>query len=175
MRSKAAKVMGGVKEGGLVGPGRQSPLLRLARQGGARRQLSRQSSGEEGLLRPASLGSSILRQGRVRALARSQGPGARRNSPLAGGRSREEAKELVLTADFKGVSADLMTSKFQFANLRVEDLHTVLEVSHSKTRLMAKLRQVRLVDMSPHTLYRTLVESQGQEVFTACTATSGRT
>ena len=68
-----------------------------------------------------------------------------------------------------------MDSKFQFANLRVEDLHTVLEVSHSKTRLMAKLRQVRLVDMSPHTLYRTLVESQGQEVFTACTATSGRT
>lgn len=76
-----------------------------------------------------------------------------------------EVKELVVQVNFKGVSADLMTEKLKLANLTVEDLQTTIEVSQSKTTIITTLREVRITDLSPSTIYRTLVESKGKEVF----------
>ena len=140
-------------------PGSGSPNQgRLLRQPGMRKQLSRQSSlGEEPGVR-SSLGTSLLRQNRVRALRR----------PPVMARVREEVnevKELVVQVNFKGVSADLMTEKLKLANLTVEDLQSTVEVSQSKTTIITTLREVRITDLSPSTIYRTLVESKGKEVF----------
>ena len=153
VRSRAAKLMGPVAaEAG----GRGSPGPRLARPPLPRRQLSRQSSlGEES--RPLS--SSLLRQPRVRALRRT-GAGLPRVRE-----EKEEHKELVLTATFKGVTAELMTKELEVGTVRVEDLATTVEVTASKTRVTAKLREVRVEDRCKDTLYSTIVESRGQEVF----------
>ena len=161
MRKRAAKLMGSVDEAVMEPhlPGSGSPNQgRLLRQPGMRKQLSRQSSlGEEPGVR-SSLGTSLLRQNRVRALRR----------PPVMARVREEVnevKELVVQVNFKGVSADLMTEKLKLANLTVEDLQTTIEVSQSKTTIITTLREVRITDLSPSTIYRTLVESKGKEVF----------
>ena len=76
-----------------------------------------------------------------------------------------EVKELVVQVNFKGVSADLMTEKHQVANLEVADLQTIVEVYQSKTSIMATLREVKVTDLSRSTIYKTLVESSGKEVF----------
>ena len=47
----------------------------------------------------------------------------------------------------------------------MEDLQTTVEVSQSKTTIITTLREVRITDLSPITIYRTLVESKGKEVF----------
>ena len=151
--------MGSVDEAMVVPDLPGTPNMgRLSRQPGIRKQLSRQSSlGEEPGGR-SSLGTSLLRQNRVRALRR----------PPAMARVKEEVnevKELVVQVNFKGVSADLMTEKLQLANLKVEDLQTTVEVSQSKTTIITTLREVRITDLSPITIYRTLVESKGKEVF----------
>ena len=154
VRSRASKLMGPAA----AGPdGYQSPgMARLARPPLARRQVSRQSSlGEEG--RPLS--SSLLRQPRVRALRRNAAGLPRVKE------EKEEHKELVLTAIFKGVTAELMTKELEVGTVRVEDLATTVEVTASKTRVTAKLREVRVEDRSKDTLYSTIVESRGQEVF----------
>ena len=159
VRNRAAKLIGSVDEAMVVPDLPGTPNMgRLSRQPGIRKQLSRQSSlGEEPGGR-SSLGTSLLRQNRVRALRR----------PPAMARVREEVnevKELVVQVNFKGVSADLMTEKLQLANLKVEDLQTTVEVSQSKTTIITTLREVRITDLSPITIYRTLVESKGKEVF----------
>ena len=158
VQSRASKLLGPQEQGALgPTPGRSSPLTRLARQGVVRRQLSNQSHHSEDRLLPKL---------QARRLG---GPGGRRQgAPLGRSRSKEqeqEVREIVIQADLKGVSADLMTSKFRFANLNVENLKTRVEVSASKTKIVASLREVRITDLSPDTLYQTLVESQGQEVF----------
>ena len=163
VRKRAAKLMGSVDEPAIVPDLPGTPPLgmgRLARQPVIRKQLSRQSSiGEEsGQRGSGSLGTSLLRQNRVRALRR----------PPVMARVREEVnevKELVVQVNFKGVSADLMTEKLQLANLKVEDLQTTVEVSQSKTKIITTLREVTITDLSPITIYRTLVESKGKEVF----------
>ena len=151
--------MGSVDEAMVVPDLPGTPNMgRLSRQPGIRKQLSRQSSLGEEPGGKCSLGTSLLRQNRVRALRR----------PPAMARVREEVnevKELVVQVNFKGVSADLMTEKLQLANLKVEDLQTTVEVSQSKTTIITTLREVRITDLSPITIYRTLVESKGKEVF----------
>ena len=135
---------------------------RLSRQPVFRKQLSRQSSiGEEAGQRN-SLGTSLIRQNRVRGEMR------RRRNPLMARVKEEvvnEVKELVIQVNFKGVSADLMTEKHQVANLEVADLQTIVEVYQSKTNIMATLREVKVTDLSRSTIYKTLVESSGKEVF----------
>ena len=76
-----------------------------------------------------------------------------------------EVKELVVQVNFMGVSADLMTEKLKLANLTVADLQTTVEVSQSKTTILTTLREVKITDLSRITIYRTLVESKGKEVF----------
>jgi len=151
IQAKASKLIGAPEEvkskksGSVIGS--QSPHMRLSRQGVVRR-LSRQSSGEAS----TNMGKSIKKP-RIT-------PHRRAMSSV-----KEEAIDLQITANLKGVSAILMTSKINFATVEVQDLETDLKFSRSKTEIFSKLRDFKIFDLSNSTRYRMLAESLGQDVF----------
>eukprot|EP00092_Neocalanus_flemingeri_P033380 GFUD01036296.1.p1 GENE.GFUD01036296.1~~GFUD01036296.1.p1 ORF type:complete len:2741 (+),score=704.42 GFUD01036296.1:512-8224(+) len=151
IQSKASKLIGAPEEGkskkssSVVGS--QSPGMRLSRQGVVRR-LSRQSSGEGS----SNMSKSLKKPRTI--------PYRRAMSSV-----KEEAIDLQITAEFKGVSAMLMTTKVNLATIEVQDLNTHLKFSRSKTEIIAKLRDFKIFDLSKDTMYRMLAESCGQDVF----------
>jgi len=128
--------------------GSQSPhTSRLSRQGVVRR-LSRQSSGEG-----STSASKATKKPRVH-------PHRRGLSSV-----KEEPIDLQISAHLKGVSAILMTSNINFAEVIVQDLETELKFARFKTEIFAKLRDFKVFDLSNSTRYRMLAESLGQDVF----------
>ena len=124
--------------------GTSSPAVKLSRAGVIRR-LSRQSSADaKDHLQPRT----VLRH-RYRGRQR---------------RRTDEAVDLLVSADMKGVTAVLMTNKVNFAKIQVEDLGATLQLSKSLTEIKASLRNFKIFDMSSLTLYRKIAECTGGQV-----------
>ena len=70
----------------------------------------------------------------------------------------------MITADLQSVSADLMTSKVSFATLKVENLESKVKLSKSKTEIEASLKNFRVFDRSPGSLYKMIAECTGDQV-----------
>ena len=144
LQSKASKLMGPGEEAARkklshVGGSLSPAPPRLARHGVVRR-LSRQSSGGE-QPRPALLHKY-----------------PRRN------KQKKEAVDLMINAELQSVSADLMSSKVSFATLKVENLETKLKLSKSKTEIETSLKNFKVFDRSPGTLYKMIAECTGDQV-----------
>ena len=80
---------------------------------------------------------------------------------------KEEEVEMRITAKLDGVEARFMTSKVDFADLRVRDLHA--EFFQTKTRkvIKAKLIDFRIHDPVKGSLYSKIAESLDEKVFDA--------
>ena len=145
LRSKASKLLASEEPKPPPPAGSSSPVVKLGRTGVIRR-LSRQSSGDKDHLQPRT----VLRQkynsrGRIR-------------------RKADEAVDLLVSASLTGVTAVLMTNKVNFARIQVEDLGANLQLSKSLTEIKASLRNFKIFDMSPLTLYRKIAECTGDQV-----------
>ncbi len=77
-----------------------------------------------------------------------------------------EAVDLMITTNLQSVSADLMTSKVSFATLKVENLETKVKLSMSKTEIETSLKNFRVFDRSPDSLYKMIAECTGDQVNT---------
>ena len=81
-------------------------------------------------------------------------------------KQKKEAVDLMITANLQSVSADLMTTKVSFARLKVENLETKVKLSKSKTEIEASLKNFKIFDRSPGSLYKMIAECTGDQVKT---------
>ena len=148
LQSKASKLMGPGDEVARkklsAQPGTYSPAPPSFRRQGVVRRLSRQSSGEPATATQPR--SAVLQKYPRRS------------------KQRKEAVDLMLTADLQCVSADLMSTKVNFANIKVENLGTKVKLSKSKTEIEASLQNFKIFDRSPGTLYRMIAECTRDQV-----------
>ena len=78
-------------------------------------------------------------------------------------KQKKEAVDLMITANLQSVSADLMTSKVSFATLKVENLETKVKLSKSKTEIETSLKNFKIFDRSPGSLYKMIAECTGDQ------------
>ena len=147
LQSKASKLLAAdelKKPVVSVQSGTASPAVRLTRTGVIRR-LSRQSSADRDSGQPKAVFKQKFNNRTKR-------------------RKADEAVDLLIRADLKGVTAVLMTKKVKFARIQVEDLGATLQLSKSLTEIRTSLRNFKIYDMSSHTLYRKIAECTGDQV-----------
>ena len=70
----------------------------------------------------------------------------------------------MITADLQSVSADLMSTKVSFATIKVENLETKVKLSKSKTEIETSLKNFKIFDRSPGSLYKMIAECTGDQV-----------
>ena len=79
-------------------------------------------------------------------------------------RQYDNSQFYLFYESFQSVSADLMTSKVNFANLKIENFDTTVKLAKSRTEIEASLKNFKIFDKNQLSLYPMIAECTGDQV-----------